>query len=173
MEAIPIVKNISVFSYEGTFREAYFRYKFQGDYRLYQLFMNDIRESYLQHFFSYNDIVIVPSHEEAVQKRGYHHLSPFIEKLPAKKHELIKKVNNEHQREKSREERLLQNDEFIFSGDSVPNKILLFDDIYTTGSSIMKCAALLRSHGAKEISSLTIGRTPRQLLSNYTNDFKN
>jgi ComF family protein len=42
-----------------------------------------------------------------------------------------------------------------FSG----RRILLVDDIFTTGATINECARVLRSKGALEVFSLTIART--------------
>lgn len=39
-------------------------------------------------------------------------------------------------------------------------KVMLFDDIFTTGSTIDECAAALLSHGAAEVKGLTVFRTP-------------
>jgi ComF family protein len=37
-------------------------------------------------------------------------------------------------------------------------KILLVDDVYTTGSTLRECARILKKHGAREVAALTLAR---------------
>jgi ComF family protein len=37
-------------------------------------------------------------------------------------------------------------------------KILLVDDVYTTGSTLRECAGILKKHGAREVAALTLAR---------------
>ena len=43
---------------------------------------------------------------------------------------------------------------------SPPEKIVLIDDIYTTGSTLRECARILKQAGAKEVTGWTLFRTP-------------
>jgi competence protein ComFC len=44
---------------------------------------------------------------------------------------------------------------------SLPERVLLIDDIYTTGATTAAAAKLLKKHGAKEIWLAVVARQPR------------
>lgn len=41
----------------------------------------------------------------------------------------------------------------------VKHRILLIDDVYTTGATVAECAGLLMKHGAQSVDVLTLART--------------
>ncbi len=48
---------------------------------------------------------------------------------------------------------------FAWEGE-VPAKVLLIDDVYTTGATLESCAAPVRKKGVKEVRALSVFRTP-------------
>ena len=44
-------------------------------------------------------------------------------------------------------------------GDCAGKRVLLLDDIVTTGETLRECARVLRDAGAAEVLALTLGRT--------------
>ena len=48
---------------------------------------------------------------------------------------------------------------FTLRTERLPEKIILFDDVITTGSTITSCANLLKSAGVKDLKILSIART--------------
>ena len=45
----------------------------------------------------------------------------------------------------------------VLKPDKILNKkVILFDDIFTTGSTVNECSKILKKYGAKEIAVLTI-----------------
>ena len=45
------------------------------------------------------------------------------------------------------------------AGDCAGKRVLLLDDIVTTGETLRECARVLRDAGAAEVLALTLGRT--------------
>jgi predicted amidophosphoribosyltransferase len=40
-------------------------------------------------------------------------------------------------------------------------KIILIDDVYTTGATVNECTKVLKAHGAQEVHILTLARVAR------------
>ncbi len=47
---------------------------------------------------------------------------------------------------------------FRFVGESCPEKVLLVDDVWTTGATMRECAKVLKQNGVKIVWGLTIAR---------------
>ena len=116
-------------------------------------------------FGDYDIICSVPIHKKRMKERGYNQ-SELIAKEIAKNltntiyKKVLKKIkDNKRQSELKKEERLqnvkdvyeIQNKQIIEN-----KKIILFDDIYTTGNTVNECSKVLKENGAKEILVLTL-----------------
>lgn len=112
-------------------------------------------------------LVPVPVHYKRKLKRGYNQaeilsdrLSDYL-KIPIDKHILIRNINTKPQKELSIKERRqnLENAFKITENVVKYKKVILVDDIYTTGSTIDTCAKALLAGGAENIFfiSLCIG----------------
>ena len=74
---------------------------------------------------------------------------------------LIKKVNNNAQSTLNKNERLenVKNVYKIIKPEKINNKkVLIFDDIYTTGATVQACALELKKAHTKEIGILTLAK---------------
>lgn len=106
-------------------------------------------------------LVPVPLHPQREKMRGFNQARLLAEQLglPA---EMLKRIKNKHpQAELPREDRLknLKNS-FKISGkfDLSNKKIVLVDDVCSTGATLNECAKVLRQAGAKEIWGLVLAR---------------
>lgn len=117
---------------------------------------------YDQHF----DLILpVPLHPRKRRQRGYNQAESFARGLagqlevPLNSHLLVREKHSATQTQKSREERW-QNVEGMFRvRDKAPlldQRILLADDVITTGSTVEACAAVLLQAGCREISVAAI-----------------
>ena len=74
---------------------------------------------------------------------------------------MFKRVNNKPQSTKNKESRkenvigvyCIKNEYKI-----IDKKILLLDDIYTTGSTVNECSRILKTAGAKKVDVITIAK---------------
>ena len=112
-------------------------------------------------------LVPVPSEKKKLKWRGFNQaeelgkkLSSFL-KIPLISGCLIKIKETPPQVELSDEERK-ENIKGVFTvrnGELIKNKkILLVDDVYTTGSTMEECARVLKEVGAKEIIGIVVAR---------------
>ncbi len=112
-------------------------------------------------------LVPVPLYKSRLRWRGYNQAEEIAKELsknlaiPLEKNILIKIKNTLLQAELKGDERwtnmtqafLCQNPERIRG-----KKILLVDDVYTTGATMEECAKILKQNGAKEVWGIVIAR---------------
>lgn len=163
-------KHLYLFKYQGIIREKIIDYKFNDKPYLYKMFVEIIlKNKKINNFFKNYDIIIpVPIHKKRNKHRGYNQ-SELIAKSIAKKTEnlefindcLIKKQNNKIQSSLKSFERK-QNVIGAYELKNVEKlnkkKILLFDDIYTTGSTANECCNILKKAGIESIDVFTLAK---------------
>ena len=102
-------------------------------------------------------IVPVPLSEERLAERGFNQVEGLIEGIPYQ--DIFEKRDIEKQSSKTRKERLSQDNAFCLKkGIDVPDKIIIVDDIYTTGSTLYQMVQLLEGIGIKEVLTFSLAR---------------
>ena len=159
-----------IFRYYGHIRKLLIDYKFNNKSYLYKTFVQIIlnNSNIINFIKSYDIIIAVPIHRKRFNNRGYNQsellakeISKYLKKTNFRNDILIKIKDNTAQSTLTRTERFLnvkdaykiQNDNFIKE-----KRILLIDDIYTTGNTVNECSRVLKQCGAKEIGVLTISK---------------
>lgn len=163
-------KHLYIFKYEGIIKERLIKYKFNERNYIYKAFVKFmLKNKKICDFLKNYDIIIpVPIHTKRRMERGYNQ-SALIAKAISKKipqidyleDVLIKKINNKPQSTKNKSERknnvigayYMKNKEKINN-----KKILLLDDIYTTGNTVNECCKILQSANPKCIDVITIAK---------------
>jgi ComF family protein len=116
-------------------------------------------------------LVPVPLHPAKKRARGYnqsellaHRLSRLTSWRVAPGLERVK--NTRSQVGLSAEERADNvTAAFEWRGDDMPERILLIDDVCTTGSTLTQCALALRAHGCEHVSAVTVARAVGHTLT--------
>ena len=162
-------KHIYLFKYEGIIKERLIKFKFNEKPYIYKCFVKFLikNEKICKILKSYDIIIPVPIHYNRKVSRGYNQ-SALIAKEIANNLEikyndkvLYKKVNNKPQSTKNKEDRIANviGVYFIKKEDKILNKkVLLLDDIYTTGSTVNECSKILKLAGAKKVDVITIAK---------------
>lgn len=148
-------KHLYIFKYEGIIKERLIKFKFNEKSYIYKAFVNFIikNEKICRFFKSYDIIIPVPIHYNRKINRGYNQ-SALIAKEIAKRLNiqyenkvLFKTVNNKPQSTKNKQERINNVKGVYYTKNEyriLNKKILLLDDIYTTGSTVNECSKILR-----------------------------
>lgn len=155
-----------LFKYEEGIRDKLLKYKFR-DYSYLYKFFSEIIINNCNLKNNYDIILPVPIHKKRRQKRGYNQ-SELIAKNVAKNVNieysnkvLIKTVNTVPQSTLNQTQRMsnvLGIYKVINSRLIDKKRILLIDDIFTTGSTVNECSKILKQNGAKSVDILTIAK---------------
>jgi len=162
-------EHLYVFKYDGIIRERIIQYKFYEKSYMYKTFAKIILKNEKKYGFleNYDIIIPVPIHKKRQKERGYNQsvliateLADFLNKLCVK-NVLYKKIDNTMQSTLNQKQRIenVKNVYGIKNIKLIENKnIILFDDIYTTGSTVNECARILKQSGANKILVLTLAK---------------
>ena len=160
---------ICLFKYEDIIRSTLIKYKFQNKAYLYKTFSKIIlKNKKICGFLKNYDIMIpVPISKKRRSQRGYNQsylIAKEIAKFTNLKSEnrcLEKQKDTIEQSKLSKNERRtnIQEAYKIINKERLFNKkVLLLDDIYTTGSTVNECSKVLKQAGTKGIGVLTIAK---------------
>ncbi len=157
-----------IYSYEGKSKEVLNLYKFKGAWYLSKPFSIKILEfmENLPFEFKETPITYVPSHPWRIFTRNYNPVKFLLKNLKIYGNveiiDLLKKIKIKKPQTSLKREKRLKNvkNTFKLKNLSIPKKVILFDDIYTTGSTLFECARVLKKGGVKNILGLTLARTP-------------
>lgn len=162
-------EHLYIFEYHGMIRKIILNYKFNDKSYLYKTIVNFLLKN--QKFFeilgSYDIIIPVPISQKRKKERGYNQ-SELIAKEIAQstsieynKNCLLKTRNIIEQSKLNKEERQkniqgvykLKNQKMLQN-----KKILLIDDIYTTGSTVNECSRILQQAHPKKVDVFTLAK---------------
>ena len=151
------VSHEAIFSYNQAMKDFFNRYKFDGDYMLRKVFATILSEN-LKKYKGY-DFVLIPLSPERYAKRGFNQVAGLIEAAGLSHLDVLGKREEKASSSKNRSERLATELPFFIKEDSrIPKKILLIDDIYTTGSTVNRVKSMLENAGAEEVKTFSLVR---------------
>ena len=158
-----------VFHYEGVIRKLILDYKFHEKSYIYVGFVNFIlkNKKIFEKLKSYDTIIRVPISKKRMKERGYNQSLLIAKKLSKalninlQENCLVKTKNIIEQSKLNREQRK-QNIQNVYELKKEQilkdKKILLIDDIYTTGNTVNECCKMLQKAMPKKIDVFTIAK---------------
>ena len=158
-----------IFKYEGQIRKLILDYKFNEKSYIYLTFVNFLlkNKKIFENIKNYDTIIPVPISKKRLKTRGYNQ-SLLIAKqisqqtnLDLVNNCLIKTKNIIEQSKLNKEEREknIQNVYKLENKQLIKNKkILLIDDIYTTGSTVNECSKILGLGNPSKIGILVLAK---------------
>lgn len=151
------VSHRALYAYNEAMKAYFKAYKFHGDYLLRMVFGPAIKEA-LKSYKGYA-ILPVPVSQDTLVERGFNQVEGLLEAAGVSYQSLLGKKERVKQSHLGRAERLaLKNDYYLLEGREVPARILLVDDVYTTGSTLQSIVALLYEKGVKEVKTFSLAR---------------
>lgn len=154
-----ILENRGLFYYDDGFRQWIESYKFSGDYRLRGAFTTELKQA-LKKYSGYL-ICPLPLSNERFATRGFNQVSGCLELTKLSYHFLLERKELAPQSEKTRVERLKMPQPFALKvpKEKIRNqRVLLVDDVYTTGRTLVHGAELLYQNGVETVKTLTFAR---------------
>ena len=115
---------------------------------------------YLNLKFNNYIIVPAPSSKKSNEERGFNHVEEMFSILHLKMLKCIHKTKDVKQADLNTEERAKIGDVLVIDDvDLTMKKILLVDDVYTTGATIKSMIKLVKQKGAKKVKVLLMSKT--------------
>jgi competence protein ComFC len=148
-------QNYSLYSYNEFLKEVIAKFKYRGDYVLAKIFASELDKKIKE--IKPNYIIPIPLSVERLFERGFNQAEALILEAGHQSKNVLTRTHSEKQSKKSRTERIHLPQVFQATA-NVKGKIILIDDIYTTGSTLRHAAKVLKDVGADEIFSITIAR---------------
>lgn len=159
-------KAISALEYTGIVKDAIYKFKYRNKGYMYKMFGYILVQALKKEDIKNIDLIVgVPLHKKKKIKRGFNQaylLGKHIgKKLDVKvdNKSLVRNKNTSTQNKLNKTSRL-QNVKNAFKVKNIEvfkdKKVLLIDDIFTTGSTVNECSKVLMKTGVKEVVVLTI-----------------
>ncbi|WP_294743889.1 ComF family protein [uncultured Exiguobacterium sp.] len=131
------------------------RYKFLGDTFLIQMFTAELKKVKMRRGW----IVPIPLSENRLSERKFNQAEEIARRMNGKVISALKRDEGAALSSKSRKERLNRKNPFHVTKEVSGKRILLVDDVYTTGITLRQAMVRLKEAGASEISAVTLFRS--------------
>jgi ComF family protein len=153
--------------YEGALRLAHHAFKFEGMEHLAWI-LGDRMAPLLPSLGPAEALVPVPVRPERERERGYHPARLLAEAVGRRASlpvlDALRKVRSTPAQVSLDEKERLRNLRGAFEVEgkaAVHRRLILVDDVYTTGGTLEECAGTLKRSGVGWVGALVLGRTPR------------
>lgn len=157
----------SIFKYGGTIRQAILQFKYHNIKALADPLSNLMSAYLRRHLLSFDIIMPVPIHKRRLRERGYNQSSLLAQRLsrmtniPVVEDVLIRTKHTPSQAKSDSVDQRRKNIRNAFrcvNHDISGKRILLIDDVCTSGATLNSCAASLKSAGAASVWGFTLAK---------------
>ena len=153
------VKAFFLFYYDQTVQELLYQFKGCFDIELSHAFLEYFRDFLRIKYRGYT-LIPAPSSKESDEKRGFNHVVEIFSPLKLPMLRCVYKTKNVKQADLTSEERKKVSDILkIDDVDLSKKKILIVDDVFTTGSTVRSMINLVKSKNPKQIKVLVMSKT--------------
>lgn len=158
------VTGLVIYEYNDFFKSQLYQLKGCGDIELSSIFLERQKSIIKLKYFGYY-VITMPSWHEDDEKRQFKHLIEIIKPLNLQVIDCLKKKIKFKQSTLNKKEREKVTNKFeIINGYQITNKkILIFDDVMTTGSSLKAAIYHIKKFKPKKIKILVLARNCRKI----------
>lgn len=158
-----------LYPYAGSVRESILRFKFEGEKRNANYYAERLATQILEQFrgSAFDFVTSVPLSDKRKKERGYNQSELIArrisEQLGVPYAECLSKTadNAEQHRLKRNERKANVKGAYQVSDTGIPGRrILMVDDIMTTGATLSECASVLYKAGAESVFCAVVAETP-------------
>lgn len=155
-----MIKALSIYDYDETIKKLIYTFKGCYDYELKDIFLARYL-SYLKILYKGYVVVPTPSSKVDDEKRGFNHVKEIYKPLGLPMLDVLMKISKEKQSSKSKKNRLNVDKKIISKKIDLlkGKKVLIVDDIYTTGATMQRAINLVKEGNPKVIKVLVIAKT--------------
>lgn len=161
-----------LYEYRSIIRQLILNYKFRDSSYISHFFVNEILNSkkFNEIITRYDIIISVPIDKKSEKVRGYNQTAIILKYLSKSidKEKIIFSTDNLIKVKKTKRQSTLtgiereENVKGAFSllrpAEIIGKNLIIFDDIYTTGSTINEISKLLKSNGARKVIAFTLAK---------------
>ena len=153
-------KATAFFEYTPYIKELIYKYKGCFDYELKDTFLNLYYKEIKIRYSGYK-IIPIPSYNEDDKKRGFNHVVEMFKNLGLEPLPIIEKTAHFKQAEHKARTRSQISKYLVIKKpvDLSKSRVLIVDDIYTTGSTMKAAINLVEKLDPKEIRVLVLAKT--------------
>ncbi|MFC6164490.1 ComF family protein [Lactiplantibacillus dongliensis] len=152
----PAFHNVALFTYNEAMQAYFQHYKFQGDYRLRAVFQPVLQQRLTQ--LTADRVVVIPVTAATIGTRGFNQVTGWLG--TGINDGILTVTKTVAQSQKDRQARLATQQPFgLVPGiELAGQRIVLVDDVYTTGRTMRHAAQLILENGANSVTGLTLAR---------------
>ena len=153
-------KALAVYEYTPFIKNLIYLYKGCFDYELNETFLNLYIKEIKMRFHGYK-IIPIPSYVEDDKKRGFNHVLEAFKKVGLEVLPIIEKTAHQKQADQTAKKRKEIGKYLAFKEKiNLENtKVLIVDDIYTTGSTMRATINMVEKLDPKDIKVLVLAKT--------------
>lgn len=153
-------KALAIYEYDERIKKLLYQFKGCFDIEIFDVFLSRFARELRLMYFDYI-MVPIPSYKEDDEIREFNHVEEMFKILKLKTERVLEKTEKIKQANLSFKQRKeIKNFLKITNGDAIRNKkILLVDDVYTTGSTMSAAISLIEQYHPKRIEILVMSKT--------------
>ena len=153
-------KALAFYYYDEDIRALLYQFKGCFDYELAKSFLDRYFKEIKMKYVGYI-IIPVPSYHEDDEIRGFNHVEEIFRHIGLPMRKVLKKTSHFKQADHNKKERkdIYKHMELSTNKDLRGQKVLIVDDVYTTGSTMKAAIRLVEKLHPKDIKVLVMSKT--------------